>query len=44
VAFDTALAKMISPIERVLGVTLLGTDTAQRIKFFNNPNFVFGGF
>jgi polysaccharide export outer membrane protein len=44
VAVDTALAKMISPIERVLGVTLLGTDTAQRIRFFNQPNAGFGSF
>src|SRR4051812_1732081 len=38
VALDTALAKFISPVERVLGVTLLGTQTAHGIKFFNNPN------
>jgi polysaccharide export outer membrane protein len=38
VALDTALAKVISPIERVFSVTLLGTQTAKSIKFFNNPN------
>ena len=38
VALDTTLAKMIAPVERVLGVTLLGTQTAKQIKFFNNPN------
>jgi polysaccharide export outer membrane protein len=38
VALDTALAKVISPIERILGVTLLGTQTAKQIKFFNDPN------
>lgn len=37
VAFDTGLAKMIAPVERVLGVTLLGTQTAKQIRFFNNP-------
>jgi polysaccharide export outer membrane protein len=35
VALDTGLAKVISPIERVFAVTLLGTDTVRRIKFFN---------
>jgi polysaccharide export outer membrane protein len=40
VAFDNHLAKWISPVERVLGVTLLGTNTAKEIKFFNR----FGGF
>lgn len=46
VALDTALAKLISPFERVFGVTLLGTQTAQRVGFFketainnNNGNF-----
>ncbi|WP_145285725.1 polysaccharide biosynthesis/export family protein [Pirellulimonas nuda] len=45
IAFDTQLAKVISPIERMFGVTLLGTQTAQRIKFFNqnNGNNGFGG-
>ena len=38
VALDTAFAKAIAPVERVLGVTLLGTQTAKQIKFFNNPN------
>jgi polysaccharide export outer membrane protein len=37
VALDTALAKMISPVERLFGVTLLGTQTAKQIKFFDNP-------
>lgn len=43
VATDSALAKIISPIERVFGVTLLGTSTAQRIKFFNDPRSFSGG-
>ena len=36
VATDTALAKLLSPLERLLGVTLLGTQTAQRIVFFDD--------
>ena len=35
---DNFLAKLLSPIERVLGTTLLATTTAQRIKFFNDAN------
>lgn len=38
VAFDTALAKIISPIERMLGVTLLGTQTANRITTYGTVN------
>lgn len=38
VALDTALAKVISPMERIFSVTLLGTQTLHQIKFFNNPN------
>ena len=44
VAIDTALAKAISPFERIFGVTLLGTQTAKGIRFFNNPNANNGGF
>jgi len=43
VALDTALAKAISPVERIFGITLLGTQTAKGIKFFNNANSQ-GGF
>lgn len=43
VALDTALAKLISPIERVLGVTLLGTNTAQSIAFFKQQGIQGGG-
>jgi polysaccharide biosynthesis/export protein len=43
VALDTTLGKIFSPIERVFGVTLLGTQTSQRIKFFNNANALGGG-
>lgn len=42
VAFDTALAKIFAPLERVFGVTLLGTQTAQRIVHFDQVNQ--GGF
>jgi len=34
VAIDTKLGKIISPIERILGVTALATSTAQNIAFF----------
>jgi len=34
VAFDTAIAKLVSPFERMFGVTLLGTQTAQRLAYF----------
>ncbi|QEG36020.1 polysaccharide biosynthesis/export family protein [Bythopirellula goksoeyrii] len=44
VAMDTAFGKLFSPFERIFGVTLLGTQTAQRIVFFNQPNQGFGGF
>ncbi|MEM1067820.1 MAG: polysaccharide biosynthesis/export family protein [Planctomycetota bacterium] len=32
VAFDTQLAKFTSPLERILGFTLLGTGTASRLS------------
>ena len=32
VAFDTAIAKFVSPLERMLGFTLLGTVTASRLS------------
>jgi polysaccharide export outer membrane protein len=38
VALDTALAKAISPFERIFSVTLLGTQASKGIRFFNNPN------
>ncbi|OWK37647.1 polysaccharide biosynthesis/export family protein [Fimbriiglobus ruber] len=31
IAFDTTLARIISPIERVLGITLLGSSTVNQI-------------
>lgn len=46
VAIDTTLAKIISPIERVLGVTILGTSAANGIDTFgqSNGNGVGNGF
>lgn len=44
VAFDTTLGKIFAPLERFFGVTLLGTQTAQRVVFFDQPNQGFGGF
>jgi len=43
VALDTALGKLFSPFERIFGVTLLGTQTAKQIRFFNDPNAGTGG-
>jgi polysaccharide biosynthesis/export protein len=34
VAVDTKLGKIISPLERILGVTALGTNTVQQLVFF----------
>jgi polysaccharide biosynthesis/export protein len=36
VATDNAFNKLIAPIERVFGITLLGTETLHGIKFFNS--------
>lgn len=44
VALDTAIAKMVSPIERLFGVTLLGTQTAQRLAFFEESAVRGGAF
>lgn len=44
VALDTAIAKIVSPIERVFGVTLLGTQTAQRLAFFEESAVRGGAF
>jgi len=43
VAFDTAFGKLISPFERLFGVTLLGTQTAQRAAFFKQSGIRGGG-
>ena len=42
VAFDTAFGKLFSPLERIFGVTLLGTQTMQRLVFFDQVNQGFG--
>ncbi len=34
VAFDTGLGKLLAPAERVLGFTLLGTQTIQAVNRF----------
>ena len=43
VALDSAMGKIFSPLERLFGVTLLGTQASQRIVFYerggNNFNF-----
>lgn len=36
ITIDTVLARMIAPVERVFGITLLGTSTIRSIQ---NPNF-----
>jgi polysaccharide export outer membrane protein len=41
IALDNALAKILSPIERVFGVTLLGSATVQSLRN-NNGNNLFG--
>lgn len=38
VALDTALAKIISPVERVFGVTLLGVQTANSFATYGQVN------
>lgn len=45
VAFDSAISKLTSPLERILGFTLLGTGTASRLsgKVLRNNNFGFAG-
>ena len=44
VALDTALGKIMSPFERIFGVTLLGTQTVQRLVFFDQGPIGSGGF
>lgn len=43
IAFDNFLSKIISPVERVFGITLLGTQTAKGIEFFNTQSGGGGG-
>ena len=35
---DNTLAKVLTPVERLLGATLLGTATVQSFRFNNNGN------
>lgn len=42
VAIDTALAKFISPIERIFGVTLLGAQTGNAFATYGRTNGNFG--
>ena len=38
ITFDNQLSKLLSPVERLLGVTLLGTSTVQSFRNNNNNN------
>lgn len=43
VAFDTKFGKIVAPLERLLGIALLGTNTVSRIEFYEQgPNGGFG--
>ncbi|RIK74242.1 MAG: hypothetical protein DCC67_16865 [Planctomycetota bacterium] len=44
VAIDTKLGKIFSPLERIFGVTLLGTQTTSRLVFFDRGGGTGGGF
>lgn len=41
IAFDNTLAKIFAPIERVLGITLLGSTTVNSFRNNNNGNGAF---
>jgi polysaccharide export outer membrane protein len=43
ISLDNSLAKIFSPLERIFGITLLGTETAKAIKFFNQGGGTSGG-
>ena len=43
ITFDNRLAKLLSPVERILGVTLLGATTVNAIRINPNNNNNFGG-
>jgi polysaccharide export outer membrane protein len=38
IRIDNAIAKLVAPVERLLGVTLLGASTVQTIRNTNNNN------
>ena len=42
VAIDNALAKIIPPVERLFGFTLLGSSTVNRLRFIDENNSGFG--
>jgi len=42
IALDTHVGKIIAPIERILGVVLLGTNASSRIQFYQNYGTVGG--
>jgi polysaccharide export outer membrane protein len=44
VAFDTKLAKIFAPLERIFGFTLLSQSTIERLINFNTNQGVGGGF
>lgn len=41
IAFDNRLAKLLAPVERILGVTLLASTTVNSLRF--NPNNITNG-
>lgn len=43
VVVDTYLGRFLAPIEKVLGITLLGTSTVRQLGSRNNTNGTFGG-
>lgn len=43
VAFDTTIGKVFAPLERILGVTLLGSQTVSRLVFFDRGGQGGGG-
>lgn len=40
---DNTMARLFAPVERVLGITLLGTSTSRAIRFYNQNNGLGGG-
>lgn len=43
VAFDTKLGKIFAPVERLMGITVLGTSTVRSVNNVNNNTGGFGG-
>jgi polysaccharide export outer membrane protein len=44
IEINNRLAQVLAPLETVFGATLLGTETAQTIRFFNTPGAGLGFF